>query len=99
MRVISRKRIKQFTDKHPEAKPSFDAWYRTAKKADWKSLAEVKTDFPHADLVGTCTVFNVGKNKYRLITKIAYRAHKVFIRVALTHAEYDEERWKDDCNC
>lgn len=47
-------------------------WYKLSKKAKWNNLAEVKTLFPHADIVGECVVFNIGGNKYRLITKINY---------------------------
>jgi mRNA interferase HigB len=52
---------------------------------------------PHADAVGSCTVFNVGGNKYRIITKIAYEFYTVYIRFILTHKEYDMEGWKSDC--
>lgn len=40
------------------------------------------------------TVFNIGGNNFRLITKIEYEYHKVFIKHVLTHPEYDKENWK-----
>jgi mRNA interferase HigB len=70
------------------------AWYRIAAKADWKSLAEVRKTYPHADLVGDKTVFNIRDNEYRLITTIQYNMGKIFIREILTHAEYDVGTWK-----
>ena len=39
-------------------------------------------------------MFNIKGNKYRLITEINYRFRRVYIRHALTHAEYDREKWK-----
>jgi HigB_toxin, RelE-like toxic component of a toxin-antitoxin system len=60
---------------------------------------ETRLDFPHADPVGECTVFNIEGNKYRLITKIRYNKQRVYIIHVLTHKEYDREKWKDDCNC
>jgi mRNA interferase HigB len=42
------------------------------------------------------TVFDIGGNKYRLITYIDYEKNKIFIRNILTHAEYDKEQWKKD---
>jgi len=57
----------------------------------------VRIDYSHAAAVGTCTVFNIKGNAYRLITKISYRQQKVLIRFVLTHKEYDKENWKDDC--
>jgi mRNA interferase HigB len=69
-------------------------WYLTAKRAQWQNLAEVRTDFRHADAVGLFTVFNIGGNKYRLITAIKYRWQIIYIRHVLTHAEYSMEKWK-----
>jgi mRNA interferase HigB len=60
---------------------------------------EVRQTFPHADWYRECTIFNIGGNKYRLIAKIYYEDQTVLIRFVLTHAEYDQEKWKDDCNC
>jgi mRNA interferase HigB len=40
------------------------------------------------------TVFNIGGNKYRLVTAIHYNRSKVYIRAVLTHGEYDRNRWK-----
>ncbi len=82
-----------------DAKGPLEARYRVAKRADWNNLADTKVDFPHTDPVGSCIVFNIGGNKYRLITKIHYRRKKVYIRFALTHKEYDKGRWKNDCGC
>jgi mRNA interferase HigB len=44
-------------------------------------------------------VFNVGGNKCRLISYIRFSAKKLYILHILSHAEYDEEGWKDDCDC
>ena len=51
-------------------------------------------DFPHADIVGERTVFNIGGNKYRLIARVNYRTQKVFILAVLTHVDYDKDAWK-----
>ncbi|MBW4693232.1 MAG: type II toxin-antitoxin system HigB family toxin [Lyngbya sp. HA4199-MV5] len=37
----------------------------------------------------------MGGNKVRLIVTIHYNRNKIYIRAVLTHAEYDEERWKE----
>ncbi|MBI1828236.1 MAG: type II toxin-antitoxin system HigB family toxin [Thaumarchaeota archaeon] len=99
MRIISKKRLREFWEKHPDAKDPLLAWYRITEKARWKSLADTKKDFSHADLVGVCTVFNIKGGTYRLITAIKYHSQTVYTLHVLTHAEYDKGRWKDDCAC
>jgi mRNA interferase HigB len=51
--------------------------------------------FPHADQVDRLTVFNIGGNKYRLITYIVYEKKRIYIRDILTHKEYDKGKWKE----
>jgi mRNA interferase HigB len=59
--------------------------------ADFNKL---RATFASADYVDGLTIFNIGGNKYRLIAAIHYNRHKVFVRAALTHAEYDRGDWK-----
>ena len=63
------------------------------------SLPETRRDFPHADLTGVCTVFNIKGNDYRLISKIYYPNRTVLVRFVLTHVEYDKGNWEHDCEC
>ena len=97
MHIITKKPLREFWEKHPDSKEPLLIWYRMVKKADWKNLADVRNDFSHADLAGVCTIFNIGGNKYRLITKIFYPNKKVLIRFVMTHAEYDKKGYKNDC--
>ena len=97
MNVVSRKKLEQFWQQHPDAKPGLKSWYNTCRKAHWRSLDEVQQVYPHADAVGDCTVFNSGGNKYRLITKIRYQFQRIYVIHVLTHKNYDREKWKDDC--
>ncbi len=60
----------------------------------------LRATFPHADPVTVrsgrkIVVFNIGGNKYRLITAIHYNRGLVFTLMVLTHAEYGQEEWKD----
>lgn len=99
MRIISKPILRKFWLQNPSANVPLLDWYKQSKKAEWKNLAEIRETFPHADLVGECVVFNIGGNKYRLITKINYRAKIIYVRFVLTHKEYDQEKWKNDCRC
>ena len=95
MHVISLKRLRDFFSTHTDAEGSLMSWYKTAKKADWKHLAEVKQVYPAADLVGRYTVFNISGNKYRLIARIVYRSRTLFVVAVMTHEEYDLGKWKE----
>lgn len=99
MRIISKKRLREFWEKYPDAKEPLLAWYRITEKARWQNLADTRKDFPHADPVGVCTVFNIKGNHYRLITAIRYLTQTVYTLHVLTHAEYDKGKWKNDCAC
>jgi mRNA interferase HigB len=92
--IISRKALKDAAARHADLEAALDTWYRIAKKAQWKSLTDVRQTYSHVDAVGEYTVFNIKGNAYRLIVKIEYQAGRIYIRDVLTHAEYDKDRWK-----
>jgi len=94
VRVISKPAIIKFSEKHPDALVPLLNWYRITRRANWGSLAEVRNDFAHADIVGRRTVFNIHGNDYRLIARVNYMTQRVFILHILTHAKYDKGDWK-----
>ena len=103
MRVISKSRLGQFWELpgYEDSEGPLRAWYThvSNRSVDWSNWTEVKADFASASLVGSCVVFNIHGNKYRLITRVLYPSHKVFILKVMTHAEYDQDKWKEDCGC
>ena len=96
MRVITKRTLREFWEKHSTAKVGLVLWYERICQNSFNNLAEIRQFFPSADVVGNFTVFNIGGNKYRLITYIDYQAQMTFVRAVLTHSEYDKEKWKDD---
>jgi mRNA interferase HigB len=94
MHVITRKRLNEFAELHPESTSALAHWYTLIKQGTFTSFVELRNVFPSADRVGKLTVFNVGGNKVRLIAAIHYNRQKVYIRAVLTHDEYDEGKWK-----
>jgi mRNA interferase HigB len=94
MHVISRKKLKAAAARHRALKNSLDVWFRIAKKAGWKNLADVRKTFSTADTVGKWTIFNIKGNQYRLIAEVNYVYGRIYIRHVLTHAEYDRGGWK-----
>ena len=97
MRIISEAPLREFWKKYPDAEKALRHWISVTRQADWSSFADVRNDFRHADVYVKCTVFDVGGNKYRLITRIEYRLKIVFVTAILTHAEYDKNAWKVEC--
>jgi mRNA interferase HigB len=99
MWVVKRTALQAFWELHPDAEGPLSDWYETAREADWQNLKEVRGVYPHADITTVAsgrpvTIFNIGGNKYRLITAIHYNTQKMFILRILTHAEYSKGRWK-----
>ena len=94
MHIISKKRLVEFYTIHPIAKSPLLQWFQEIKKSDFQNIEEIRSLYPHADKVGRRTIFNIGGNNYRLITRINYRSQKVFIVRILTHSEYDKNQWK-----
>jgi mRNA interferase HigB len=96
--VISKKVLLAAAQRFPESASGVRAWLRVAERSEWYCLEDVRQTYPNADGVNvsgkTLTVFNIGGNKFRLIVKIEYAFQKIFIKHLLTHAEYDQERWK-----
>ena len=64
------------------------------EKNRFDTWAALKAAFNTVDKVGDLVVFNVGGNKYRLITHIRFEKQIVYIKAVLTHTEYDRGAWK-----
>lgn len=94
MHIITRKRLIEFSKKHPDAQAPLNYWYTIVSKTDYASFADLRVTFPSADQIDRFTVFNIGGNKYRLIATIHYNRKKVYIRHVLTHPEYDRGKWR-----
>jgi mRNA interferase HigB len=60
----------------------------------FKHFVELKKTFGSADQVKPHTVFDISGNKYRPIGVVDSALQSVSIECVLTHAEYDEGRWR-----
>jgi mRNA interferase HigB len=91
MRVISRKSLKDFWEKHADAEQPLKAWFHETKHADWKSFNDIRSHYRSADLLsGHRVVFDIKGKTYRLIVRIHFNTGIVFIRFIGTHAAYDK---------
>src|SRR5713226_5477129 len=87
--VVSIKRLREFWAVHPRAEVSLRAWFAQTLAAEWQTFSDLRATFRSADLVGNCTVFNIGGNNFRLVARLFYTNHKVYVLRVMTHADYD----------
>ncbi|MGB5721549.1 MAG: type II toxin-antitoxin system HigB family toxin [Woeseiaceae bacterium] len=90
MRIIARRTLKVFCQKHRPAEHPLKSWYREAAQADWNSPNDIRVRYQHAGFIkGNRVVFNIAGKKYRLVVHANYDYRILNIRFVGTHAEYD----------
>lgn len=94
MHVISKKKLKDFWERHPESQKPLEAWFKIIRLSRYRTFHELRATFPKSDKVGDKVVFDIGGNKYRLIAVIHFNRLKVYVRHVLTHEEYDRGAWR-----
>lgn len=91
MRIISRKILREFWERHPDAKQPLQAWYHDAKQAIWKNPSDIKTVYRNVSFIANNrVVFNIKGNNYRLVAAIQYQYGIIYIRFVGTHNDYDK---------
>jgi mRNA interferase HigB len=100
MRIITRKRLRDFAKRYTDAAGPLAVWTRVVQAARWRNLDELRVTYPHADNVSVysgreATVFNIKGNHYRLITAIHYDRQRVYVMRFMTHAQCNKDRWKE----
>ena len=105
MNVISRKKLREFYEAKPQRRKhagAFDDWFKLARHASWQNFQDVRALFGQTDGARdtrsrrTATIFDIGGNKYRIVTLIDYVRQTVLITHVMDHKEYDKNGWKAD---
>lgn len=97
MHVVTRKHLLQAGNLYPDAAKEIQIWYKIAAGARWKSFFDVRQVFADADAADVYVIFNVRRNRYRLLTIIHYARDQdgrlteghIYIRSFLTHQQYE----------
>jgi len=90
MHIVSRKILREFWERHPDARQPLQAWFADVKRAHWTGPKEIKAIYHNASfLAGNRVVFNIKGNSYRIIVVIQYKLGNIYIRFVGTHQEYD----------
>lgn len=91
MRVIAKKVLRDFWNKHSGCEKQLKSWYLEVSTAKWLSVNDIKNEYPSASiLIDNRVVFNIKGNHYRLLVRINYSYQIVWIRFIGTHNEYDK---------
>ena len=91
MRIIALKTLRLFWEQHPDAQQALQAWYRDAKRAAWKTPADIRNVYRNASIVGNNrVVFNIRGNQYRLVVAVNYTSSILYIRFIGTHQDYNK---------
>ncbi|MCB2208657.1 MAG: type II toxin-antitoxin system HigB family toxin [Bacteroidetes bacterium] len=91
MRVIAKKILREFWEKHNDSEQPLKTWYKEASNANWMNPSQIKDNYPKASILKTGrAIFNICGNKYRLVVDINYERQWAFIRFIGTHSEYDK---------
>lgn len=91
LRVIAKKTLREFWEKHTDCEQQLKTWYQEADEAEWHNSNNIKKDYPTASfLADNRVVFTIKGNHYRLVVKINYDYQMVWVRFIGTHAGYDE---------
>ena len=91
MRVIAKKVLREFWEKHTDCEQQLKSWYQETSKAEWTNPNDIKLEYPRASIIGNDRiVFNIKGNTYRLIVKINFDYQIIWIRFIGTHTAYDK---------
>ena len=91
MRVIAKKILRDFWEKHEDCEQQLKSWFREAQKAEWENPNQIKDEYPSASILNdNRVVFNIKGNNYRLVAILIFASQKVYIRFIGTHKDYDK---------
>jgi mRNA interferase HigB len=99
MRIIGTDQIEAFCRKRPAASRHFDRWLQAVGSAVWTKWANVRQTYARASKAGLCAVFDVQGGSFRVIARIDYEFETVSVLHVLTHHQYEQGRWKNECEC
>lgn len=95
MKIIGRKILQDFKEKHADARSQIDAWEAEVNMANWNNFSDIKKRYASAsllpDLPDHHIVFNLKGNRYRLLVQVSFKNQIVLIKKVGTHDEYS--RW------
>ena len=91
MRIVAKSTLKEFWEIHIDSKIGLLSWYEKMNNGDYHTPQELIAEFKGAYYVGNeRIVFNIAKNKFRLIVSFNYEYKACWIKFVGIHKEYDK---------
>ncbi|MEX0964342.1 MAG: type II toxin-antitoxin system HigB family toxin [Pseudohongiellaceae bacterium] len=90
MRIIAKKKLRDFWVVHPDSEQALKSWYAIAVGAEWDSPQDIKNHFSKVSILSdNRAVFDIVGGSYRLIVKFNYAYRIGYVRFIGTHNDYD----------
>lgn len=90
MRVLAKRILREFWEKHPDTEEQLKSWYQETINGNWPNPNFVKDEFPNSRLIpNNRVIFKIRGNHYRLVVRVNYKYQMVYVRFIGTHKEYD----------
>lgn len=91
MKLIGKKLLQDFKNKHPESKADINSLEAEIEDAQWQTPHDLKNRYPRASIIGgRQVVFDICGNNYRLWVEVSYKNQIVGTVKIGTHKEYDK---------
>jgi mRNA interferase HigB len=93
MILVGKRFVVKFTKNHLSSRSPLSLWEKIICHTRFQSYHKLKSTFPSIDYVyHRYTIFDIGGNKFRLITEIDYPAQVINVKSVFTHAEYSMKK-------
>ncbi len=91
MQIIAKRRLTEFWTQHPRAETPLRNWFALVRQAEWGGPADIRAMFGSADFVAdNRVIFDIGGNKFRLVSRVSYSFKRVLVKFVGTHKDYDK---------
>ena len=89
MKIVGKKILHDFKERHADVRSQIDAWEAEADAATWNNSSDIKRRYASASLLPNHqVVFNLKGNRYRLLVQVSYNNQIILIKKVGTHDEY-----------
>jgi mRNA interferase HigB len=90
MKLLGKKLLHEFKEKHADARSQIESWEAEVEEAQWNTPHDLKSRYPKASfLKNQQVIFDICRNKYRLLTQVNYKNRIVLTKKIGTHKKYD----------